>query len=518
MWIFFEINMPKHTSNNKRIVRNTLFLTVRMVIVLFVNLYTTRIILNTLGVEDLGIYSVVGGLVTMFTFLNTSMSNGIQRYYNFELGMHGVKGGRNVYHTAVQIQLLLGLLILVLTETIGLWYLHTQMVIPSMRVTAAHWLFQLSILSFLISIMQVPYTASIVAHERMDYYALVGIIDVTMKLLISLLVAYLPGDHLIVYGALLVIVMMLDLIAYYVYAKKEFQEIRWNKYFNKELFISMISFSGWNVLGTFASIMKEQGINMVLNVFFGPIVNAARGISYQVMGGLNGFSANISITTRPQLIKSYAQGDTERTIWLYFMSSKLCFMAILVFAIPVIIEIRYILQLWLGDAVPQYTDTFTCWVLLIAFINNLNGPTSAVVHATGKMRDYQLITSLISLSVVPLTYVAYRWGATPETAFIIAFVVTALCQIISIQILKGLVGLSISSYLKEVICPLLLVVISTFTLASIPHELLSEGILRMTAVSMVSILFGSLMFFYIGLKKTERTAAISAIRRKIKTL
>lgn len=504
-----------HTSNNKRIAKNTLFLSVRMVIVLFVNLFTTRIILRAIGAEDLGIYSVVGGLVTMFSFLNTSMSNGIQRFYNYELGKNGEKGANNVYITSIQIQLLLGISIIILTETIGIWYLNTQMVIPTTRMLAAKWLFQTSILSFLISIMQVPYMAAIVAHERMDYYALVTIADTILKLAIALLIMYIPGDHLIVYGVLIVIVMSLDLIAYYVYARSKFPEIRFRNHFDKGLFKSMISFSGWNVFGTFSSIMKEQGVNMVLNVFFGPLVNAARGISYQIMGGLNGFTANISITTRPQLIKSYAQGDTERAIWLFYMSSKLCFMAILIFALPLMIEIQYILQLWLGESVPQHTDTFTCWVLLTAFINNLNGPTSAVVHATGKMKTYQLTTSLISLSIVPLSYISYCFGAKPETSFAIVFAITVLCQIVSILLLKRLVGLTVGDYLGKVIYPLTLVVILTFFLTCIPHLLFNEGLIRLVIVNLVSILSGVLLFIYIGLEQAERQMILLAIRNKV---
>lgn len=510
--------MSDNSSSNRRIAKNTIFLTIRMVIVLCVNLFSTRIVLESLGVEDFGIYSVVGGLVTMFTFLNTSMSNGIQRFFNYELGKNGQKGAQKVYITSLQIQLLLGLVIILLTETVGLWYLNTQMVIPENRFVAAHCLFQFSIVSFLISIMQVPYIAAIVAHEEMDFYALVSIVDVILKMIVAYSIVYISGDNLIVYGFLIMSVILIDMILYYIYAHRKFVEIRLRWYFDKELFKSMLGFSIWNVFGSFASMMKEQGVNMVINVFFGPIVNAARGVSYQIMGGLNGFSANVSMTTRPQIVKSYAQGDINRTVWLFFLSSKLCFMAIFLFALPIIMEIHFVLQLWLGDNVPMFTEIFTLWVLLTAFVSNLNGPTSGVVHATGNMKNYQLVTSIVSLSIVPLTYCAYKNGASPEVGFIIVFVVTAICQILSLAILRTLVNFSIISYIKEVALSLLCIVILSYFVAMIPHVLMEEGFTRLVIVTFVSIVAELLFFVIFGMNKVERKGASEYLFSRIKVI
>lgn len=501
-------------SDNKRIAKNTIFLTIRMIVVLIISLFTTKVVLDALGVEDFGIYSVVGGLVTMFTFLNVSMSTCIQRFYNYEYGLNGVAGAQKVYITSVQIQIILGVVIVILTETVGLWYLNCHMVLPEERMTAAQWLFQFSILSFLLNIFQVPYIAAIVAHEELDFYALISIIEVFLKLIISFCIKFLSGDHLIIYGLLLAVVMLIDLIAYYFFAHKKFVEIKIKKYYDCELFKSMLTFSSWNIFGTFAAMMKEQGVNMVINLFFGPVVNAARGISYQIMGGLNGFAGNISMTTRPQIVKSYAQGDIHRTIWLFFISSKLCFMAIFLFALPVIVEIRYVLSLWLGDNIPKYTDIFTIWVLLAAFISNLNGPTSGVVHATGIMKKYQLVNSIVSLSVVPLSYFAYKLGAPAESAFIIVFIITAVSQALSIFILRSLVYFSIKKYLKEVVLSLFVVVLLSYTITLVPHRLMEEGFFRLICVCFTSVLAEVIFFFYVAINKTERIAVINMLKSK----
>lgn len=502
-------------SNNKRIAKNTIVLTIRMIIVLIVNLFTTTIVISSLGVVDFGIYSVVGGLVTMFTFLNVSMSTCIQRFFNFELGKNGNDGARRVYITSLQIDVLLGLIIVILTETIGLWYLNSHMVLPSERMSIAQVIFQLSVLSLLLNIFQVPYVAAIVAHEQLNFYALISLTDVFLKFLIAISMKYMPGDHLLIYGVLMVIVVLFDFIAYYTYAHVKFKEIRLMRFYDKKLFKSMFVFSSWNIFGTFAAMMKEQGINMVINLFFGPVVNAARGISYQVMGGLNGFAGNVSMTTRPQIIKSYAQGDLERTIWLFFLSSKLCFMAIFIFALPIIVEMNYILTLWLNENVPKFTGIFTFWILITAFISNLNGPTSGVVHATGKMKKYQLVNSIVSLSVVPLSYWAYKQGAPPETSFVIVFVITALCQLLSIIILRSLIVFSVGQYMKDVIISLFLVVVVSFIFTLIPHLFLSEGFVRLIVVTCTAVIAEVAAFTTLALNKKERNTMLQFVREKI---
>ena len=295
-------------QGNRRIAINTVFLYIRMLIVLFISLYTSRVILRILGAEDYGIYNVVAGFVSMFAFLNTSMSNGIQRFYNFSLG----KGTKveytisEVYSMAFFIQAIMTIVTILLVESFGIWYLETKMVIHPDRMFAARCLFQFSIVSMIILMMQIPFSAAVMAYEEMSYYALIGIVDVLLKLIICLLLPVINADKLVLYGLLLLLVTLIDFLLFFVFAKTKFKELQLKIRFEKNLFSSMFVFLGWNILGTFAFMMKSQGLNLVLNVFFGPIVNAARGISSQIMSALQSFSSNIVVAFRPQLVQSYA--------------------------------------------------------------------------------------------------------------------------------------------------------------------------------------------------------------------
>ena len=418
--------MPDNSSANKRIAKNSVFLTIRMVIVLLISLYTTRVVLKVLGVEDYGVYNVVCGFVSMFAFLNTSMSNGIQRFFNFELGRNGIEGANKVYCTALHIQLILAVIIVVLTESFGLWYLHNKMVVPEGRMVAAEWIFQFSILSFLFVIMQAPYTAAVMAHEKMDFYAVVSVLDVVFKLVIVLILPLFVWDKLILYGILYSLINVVNFSMYYIYSKKRFPEIRYRRQHDRSLFNSMLGFSGWNLFGSFNGVMKEQGINLVINFFFGPIVNAARGVANQVNGGLQSFVTNITMPVRPQVVQSYAQGNLSRTMHLTYSISKLSCCFLLMMAIPISFEIDYVLHLWLGENVPEHAGMFTIIILLTSLVNNLNSATSGVVHATGIMKDYQLWGSLISIASVPIAYVLLKLYPIPELALLAVMICSTL--------------------------------------------------------------------------------------------
>ena len=492
------------SANNKRIAKNTILLSIRMVFVLFLGLYTTRVTLSALGVDDFGIYNVVGGFVSMFVFLNTSMSNGIQRFFNFELGRNGIEGARKVYVTSLVIQFLLLIIVLLLTETLGLWYLHNKMVIPTDRFEAAQWLFQFSVLSFVLVIMQVPFNAAIMAHERMNYYAFIGILDAILKLIIVLLIPFADCDLLILYSALIAGVSLLNFILAYVYAKKNFEEIGIKPLFEKGLFKSMLSFSGWNIFGTFSNMMREQGLNMILNLFFGPVVNAARGVAYQVTSGLQGFVVNISTAIRPQIVQSYAQGNHTRTINLMYSLSKasICFLYIV--AYPILLEIDYVLHLWLGGNVPENTSIFVVIVVLIAFLNNLNSAVSAVVHASGRMKKYQLVGSVINLLSIPVAYIALWLGYEPSSVFWVSFIFTFFMQLGSLLILKGIISFSLFNYTKQVLWPFFMLILISIIFPLIPYYYLEEGILRFIVVAMIGGISSCTTFYFVCLTRSEK--------------
>ena len=449
-------------KNNKTIVKNTIFLSFRMVFVLVVTLYTSRVILNVLGVVDYGIYSVIAGFVSMFTFLNSSLSNAIQRFYNFELGSHGEEGVTKVFNAAVITQIVLALIVALLLETLGLWYLYEKMVLPLERFNIAFWLFQFSVASTVIVVLQIPYAAAVMAYEKMGYYAFVSIFDAVYKLTFAIALPFISADKLLLYGAFLLSCSVLNYVFYWGYCKINFSAIKFQRFKGIETLKGILAFSGWNFFGTFATIAREQGLNMILNLFFGPVVNAARGIAAQVYNAVQGFVNSIGIAVKPQLIQSFAGGDEKRSLRLMYGTSKLSYFILYIMAVPIILEIDYILRLWLGDVVPEYTNFFVSIILVTTFINNLNANLSNIVHATGKMRTFQLTFFFTNLVVLPLSYIAFQLGASPEYGFILYFICTFIMQVICVIVASNVVGFSSLEYVNKVVVPLIVFSIAAF--------------------------------------------------------
>lgn len=501
----------EQSANNKRIAKNSLFMSIRMVIVLLISLYTMRIVLKVLGVEDYGIYNVVCGFVSMFAMLNTSMSNGIQRFYNFEYGKNGEDGANRVYCLAFYIQLIIAFIVVVLVESIGLWYLYNKMVIPPDRLFAAGWIFQFSVLSLVFVILQAPYNAAIMAHERLDYFAFLGIVDAVLKLGIVFLLPYLPLDQLILYGLLTTSISAFNFALSYMYCKRKFKEIRLRFLFDKLMFRSMLGFSGWNLFGSFSSVMQEQGVNLVINFFFGPIVNAARGVANQINAGIESFVANITVPVRPQIVQSYAKGDSERMMRLMFSVSKLSCCFLLMMAIPVSIEIKYVLQLWLGDNIPIYAASFTIIILYSSLISNLNSATSNVVHATGKMKHYQFWGTIVKISCVPLSLLILKYHPNPNLALIVVMICRLLGHIVGLFIVRTLVNFSLKDYFLKVVVPILIIFVLSFPISYLPHMLIEEGFLRLTCVTIMSILSVLSTLYFIAFDKGEKRLVVNMV-------
>ena len=496
--------MADNSSANKRLAKNSLFLSIRMVIVLLITFYTTRVILATLGVEDYGVYNVVCGFISMFAFLNTSMSNGIQRFFNYEFGKNGEEGAVKVYNTALIIQTILAIVILVVIEAFGIWYINNKMVIPDNRMIAAQWIFQFAVVSFIFNIFQAPYTAAVMAHEKMDFYAVVSILDAVFKLLIVYTLPIIGRDYLITYGFLWMFISVINWILYFIYTKHNFKEIRLIKVHQKDLFKSMLSFSGWNMFGSFSGVMKEQGINLIINLFFGPVVNAARAVASQVNGGMESFVMNVTIPVRPQVVQSYAKGDISRTMNLTYSISKLSCYVFYIAALPIIMEIDYILHLWLGSNVPEHTSAFIVIILMTTMIANLNSAVSNVVHASGKMMKYQVTTGLLGIASVPAAYIALKLGAKVEIALVITFFSKAIAQYFSLIILKGIVEYSLFDYCKKVLLPIFLVIIMTFWVPLILKLSMQASFLRLILVGTISVISVCLSILLIGLNNSEK--------------
>ena len=508
--------MPDNATSNKRIAKNTIFLYIRMFFVLIVSLYTSRVILNTLGIEDYGIYNVVAGFVSLFGFLNATLSSSIQRFYNYEGTVNGEQGFHQVYITGMIIHIIIAAIIFVILETFGLWYVNKIMVVPAERLQAANIIFQTSIISMLFIIIQIPFIGAIMAKECMNFYAIVSIVDVLLKLGIVIALPHIPYDKLILYGLLSLAINIVNFILYYKYCKHKFSEIYFEVKYYPSLFKSILNFSGWNLIGTFAFMLKGQGLNMILNLFFGPAINAARGIAYQVNNAISGFSQNITIAFRPQIVNSYANNDYSRVSYLMFTESRICFMLIATLITPIIIDINYILHLWLGKTIPAQTNIFAILVLIDLLVCTLNTPCTQVVWATGKIKQYQIGSSIVSLSLLPVCWILLELGFNAASAFIVTIIISIINQIVCLIITNKIFKIGLYKYLKHVISPCVIFIAIVPIIPIILHHYMNESLIRLLLIAFSDIVIAIFLCFILGINKQEKVSVYKFIKQKIK--
>lgn len=507
--------MEQHNKGNSQIAKNTFILYIRMFFVLLVSLYSTRAILNALGVEDYGIYNVVAGFVSMFAFLNSSMTNTIQRFFNYERGRNDTRNLNKVYVTSIQIQLLLGIITFILLEPVGLWYINSKMVLPTERLTSALYVFHFSVISLILLILQIPYAAAVVAHEKMKFYAIVSMTDATLKLLIAILLPHIHYDRLIYYGFLTLMISIANILMYYFYAKRNFAEIKYQNHFHKKLFNKMLAFSGWNAFGAFAYTIQGQGLNMLMNSFFGPIINAARSVAYQVQAALSGFTENIAMAFKPQLVEGYAKNDYERTKYLMYSMSKYGYVMVFVLSLPIALEIEYILDVWLGGIVPKHTAIFTILILFNMALGSLNLPISQTVQAVGEIKNYQIFRSIIVMSALPISWIVLTFDVPAYWVFIILILVNFVNQIVSLYLLKRVFSYSYREYINKVVSPCLLFSIIVPILPVIVHLLFEKSFMRLLIVGSLSV-FVSAIFLYLVIMTRNEKILVKNIVNKIK--
>ena len=383
--------MDQLSNNNKRIAKNTLFLYFRMLLIMVVTLYMSRIVLDILGAEDYGIYNVVGGVVLIFSFLNSMLTSASQRFFSYEIGRGNKVELQNIFRLNISIFLILLLAVVFVVETVGVYFINTQLTIPDERMAAAHYVFQFSILSFCATFITIPFNALIVSYERMNAFAYISILEVSLKLLLVLALKSILFDKLIAYAGLMFIVQFLIMVIYIYYCKKQFG-ISYRKYWNSSRAKELFSFTSWHVLGTSAMAIRSQGINILLNMFFNPTVNAARAIAYQINSAILSFSNNFFIAVKPQIYKNYANGDISSMLTLVFSSSRLSFFMLLFLGLPIFFEVNFVLSLWLKE-VPEYTALFVRLVIINALLDSFNVPMTAATLATGRIKYYQIIVS-----------------------------------------------------------------------------------------------------------------------------
>ena len=496
-------------SNSGRIAKNTIYLYFRSLFVLFISLYTSRVILRTLGVEDYGIYNVVGGVIGMLGFLNSNMLATYQRYFNVEMGRGNDGNVKSMFCSAIASQLILAAIVVILAECVGLWFVEHKLVIPPTRMNAAFWVYQTAIISFLITILCAPFGALITAYEKMGVFAVISITDAVLRLGIVLILPYINQDKLITYAFLLLLISFLNIFFYVIYCKRFFPAITIGINWNRNNLRSMLSFSGWSMIGLLSQTLKSQGINILLNMFFGPVVNAARGISDQILSAVEQFTHSFQTSFRPQLTKSYARKDYEYMKQLYQSATKISFYLIFTLSLPIILETPYILQLWLGEHIPTYTVVFTRLVLLTAFVSAFANPTSCIAYATGNIKWFSIIVSGLNLMILPIAFVIIKLGFGHQSAFVVRLVISVIVHITRVFVTTKLTVLTMSGYFRYVMFPVIFYSILTPWVAYFLVQTLPQGFARLVLTSIAS-LFSSLAFAWlIGLNRQEKKLIMS---------
>ena len=505
-------------SVNKTVIaKNTLMLYIRMILVMAATLFTTRIVLKNLGVEDYGIYNVVAGFVTMLAFLNSAMASASQRFLSFELGISDEKKVNLVFCQSVIIHFIIATIVLLLAETIGLWFVYNKLTIPDDRFNAAMWVYQIAIFSFLFQIINVPYHASIIAHEKMNIYAWVSILDVALKLGIAYAISVTPYDALISYSILILLTNVVMFLFYKIYCNRHFKECIFHFRIDKTKFNEMLSFAGWNIIGNMAFTLRNQGSNILLNMFFGPAVNAARGVAHQVDSAVEQFVTNFQTASNPQIVKSYAQEQYDDTLRLVSQCSKFSFFLTILLGLPIIFQVDFILSIWLTE-VPQYTAIFVWLILLNGIIDSPSKALKTYIKATGKVKWYMIIQGGFYLLALPVIYIFLKKGYSPVSSVIILVVFTFLGTFLRLFLVRGVAnGFSISYFSQKVLLPSTFVgLVATGLCFEYSKLLPTTSFLWLLINSMAMILIIGIVVWLLGINDGEKTYILNLAKKVIK--
>lgn len=494
--------------DQKQITKNTFLLYVRMGAMLLVNLYTSRVILDALGEIDMGVYNAVGSIVLSFSFLNNTMSVACQRFFANEIGKNDYQRLKQIFSLCVIVFIIIAVLVIFLSETVGLWFLFFKAKTAG-RLDAAKWVFQLSIISFLFSIIRTPYQGMVIIKEKMKVFTYLSILEVICNLGVALLISHYSNDRLILYAALMLAINILISFYYFLYCNRFYQECRFKFWWNKEKFLEIFGFAGWNMIGSFSMTCKSQGLNMLLNVFFGPTVNAARAMAYKVYLTVQQFADNFFTAVKPQILKSYSSGDKEGMLKLVIQSSKFSFYLLFLISLPILLETQPILDIWLKK-VPDYTALFTRLVIVNALIDVLANPLSVSMQAYGKIRKYQIVCGIVTLSILPLSYLLLKiMHSAPDRVFYVSIIICAIAVWVRAVFVKHSIGLSLSEYLKKAIVPVFTVtLIATGLSIAVKMVIYSHTWTHQAIPSILviitSILLTLLTIGFLGMNSSER--------------
>lgn len=499
--------MASTSVNNKRIAKNTIFLYVRMLLGMCVSLYTSRVILDALGAVDYGVYNVVGSIVTMSAFLNGAIATSTQRYITFYLGKNNIHLLRKVFSSSVEIHIILAVIVAFFAETVGLWFFYNKLIIPPERQDIAFWVLQLSILTMIVNIINGPYNSAIIAHERMAVYAYISLGTIFCQLFLAFSLYKSPVDRLLYYALLLSLVQVLTQLVQQLYCRRHFEETKFRKTWDVKLMTEMGSFSMWNIWGSLAGLLFGQGINILLNMFFGPVVNAARGISIQVNQAIDQFARNFQIAVDPQITKSFANNELSEMHQLIFRASKFTFFMLFLLSLPVLMETEAVLNIWLVEP-PQYTALFIRLTLTIVIIDSIARPLMTSAAATGKVKKYQSVIGGILLTIVPIAYFVLKLGGSPSSVFVVHLFICIIAFITRVLIVRPLIQLSIRQYFECAMLKILFVIIASIIPTILVKFIAHNGIVETIIVCFVAVLSVASSSFLIGMTSNERKFVI----------
>lgn len=497
--------MPDTTLNNKRIAKNTMFMYFRMLFLIGIQLFTVPIVLKNLGVVDYGIYHVVGGFVTLFSFMGNALSSGSQRFISYSLGKNDEKSLKIVFQTTLSIYIGIAILMFLILEIAGYWFLNNKMTIPPERLYSANIVLQLSIASFIVNLISIPYNATIVAHERMSIYAYVSVADGILRFLAAIALVYILTDKLVCYSVLLFLISLLIRLIYQIYCKKNFYECHgWRFTFNKKYGKDMLNYFSWNIVGSMANIFKTQGINIIGNLFFGPILNAAHSVAQQIAGVLSQFINNLYISTRPQMTKLYANANEDEMWQLTFRSAKLAFYLLMIISVPILIESDFLLHAWLKD-VPDYTIEITRLMIISLLIETLVNQIIGVFQAENKIKKYQLFSSTILLLIVPISYIILKLNVGFElTPYIVSIGASFLFSISILYIAMKEIDLNVGAYIKNVVVRECIVFILVYVFVKFSITKIELSWIHLILTVLLSCFYSVLFVFLVGLDSEER--------------
>ncbi len=498
--------MSLANTSNKLIFKNTAFLYLRMAVVLLISLVITRVVLRSLGEIDYGIYNAICGFVALFSFINSTLSVGFNRFYNVSIGANDAEGLQRVFSNSVLMQVFLSVIIVLVIELFGLWYINNVFVLPLERIGAARIVFHVSVVSLAFTLLQAPYMSLVLAYEKMNFYSLVSIIDAILKLFIAYALIKCKGDRLVFYGLLMGGISILNFISYYLYVKLSYH-IKIDFKADRKLLKSMITFSGWTLLNPIAFTARSQGSNIVLNYFFGPVMNAAYSITNQVASALDSFSGSISTAFRPQIIQSYSSQNYQRTNYLIFSMSKCMFALVLLLFSPLFFNLPFVFHIWLGGSIPDFTIEFTYLIMVVKLIDSLNAPIFNGIMASGNIKKYMVYSFMAICSFLPVSIVVFMGNASPIYLFVSMVISTVLNQVVCVAVLSHRVdGFIISNYISQVVLPILfhfiVVFLSVFCFDR--FVLVDSSIVKLIVDCFLSVTVSIVSFYLVALSRNER--------------